>query len=339
MKKIKLDNTYAIGVLVMFYEIEMFKEYIDSCIQMSDEIENKENLWFDFCFNISQYFEVVDTNKISIDELKDQFKVQMDRLRDNGISNINIEIRDDNQPVYNIAGYRRDLNYNYCDKVDFVLWGETDSLWPKETFSSIQSVNSYAVQQNINRYILTFAYRKMWDDGWKPLEHVDMTDLPFIDTEDWNINAQESPKSYMTLETMNEINNRYDELDIRILNYPKFDGSCLVISSDLIKSGVNIPHALLCSGEDTSMGVMAKTICGDKDCQFIVKNILRVHNRRHPKKRLYIRNENNPMGWCDERKGDWWDILMNRSKENLGNIVNNQSKFITFDEILTEIKK
>ena len=63
----------------------------------------------------------------------------------------------------------------------------------------------------------------MWDDSWKPLEHVDMTDLPFVDTEEWNLNAPESPKSYMTLETMNEINDRYDELDIRILKYEKIE--------------------------------------------------------------------------------------------------------------------
>ena len=42
--------------------------------------------------------------------------------------------------------------------------------------------------------------------------------------------------------------------DIRIIKEPQFDGSCLVISSDLLKKGVNIPHCkighLL---DDTSM--------------------------------------------------------------------------------------
>ena len=32
--------------------------------------------------------------------------------------------------------YRRDLNYNYCKKVDYVMWGETDSFFPKEAFPS-----------------------------------------------------------------------------------------------------------------------------------------------------------------------------------------------------------
>ena len=53
---IKLNKTYTIGVMVMFYEIEMLKEYIDSCIQMTNDIENKDNLHFHFCWNQSQYF-------------------------------------------------------------------------------------------------------------------------------------------------------------------------------------------------------------------------------------------------------------------------------------------
>ena len=125
-------------------------------------------------------------------------------------------------------------------------------------------IDDYARSNNINRYILTFAYRKMWDDSWKPLEHIDMTDKPFVDTGEWSLNAPESPKSYMTLDQMNEINSKVDELELKILNFPKFDGSCLVISSDLIKSGANIPHSLLCCGEDTSFGEMAKLIMKDK---------------------------------------------------------------------------
>ena len=334
----KLNKTYTIGVMVMFYEIKMFEEYIDSCIQMTEDIENKDNLHFHFCWNQSQYFENIDTDKITGEELRDKFYNQMDRLEDVGL-NVHIDEKDDTHDVYNIAGYRRDLNYNWCNKTDFVLWGETDSLWPKDTLSIIESVSEYSEGQGVNRFVLTFAYRKMWDDGWKPLEHVDMTDLPFVNTDDWNLNAPESPKSYMTLETMNEINDRYDELDIRILKEPKFDGSCLVISSDLIKAGVNIPHALLCSGEDTSFADMAKKICGDTFVQYVIKNVLRVHNRRHPQKRLYIKNEDNPMGFCDDRKGDWWKILCNISKMNLAKLWNNQEKFFTFDDVFEEINK
>jgi hypothetical protein len=64
---------------------------------------------------------------------------------------------------------------------------------------------------------------------------------------------------------------RRNDFDIVGLNEPKFDGSCVIFSSDLVKSGVNIPHALLMSGEDTSFGWMAKKILGDNYAQFHVE--------------------------------------------------------------------
>ena len=39
------------------------------------------------------------------------------------------------------ADYRRDLNYNYCKKVDYVMWGETDSFFPKEAFDVIETLS------------------------------------------------------------------------------------------------------------------------------------------------------------------------------------------------------
>ena len=336
---IKLRNTYSIGVLVMFYEIEMFKEYIDSCIQMTEGVENKENVHFHFCWNQSQYFENIDTDKITGTKLQKKFYKQMDRLKDAGIHNVHINEKHDTDDVYNIAGYRRDLNYNWCNKTDFVLWGETDSLWPKETLQSIESVSEYASGQGINRFILTFAYRKMWDDGWKPLEHVDMTDLPFIDTEEWNINAQESPKSYMTLETMNEINNRYDELDIRILKEPKFDGSLLVMSSGLLQNGVNIPHSCHGCGEDASFERMCKQIMGDSYIQIVVKNILKVHNRVHPKKREYVVGEKHFENVKQKRKSNkLWQNFHKMCEHNLYRIGPNQEKFFNVTKELEKIK-
>ena len=334
----KLKNKYTVGVLVIFYEIEMVKEYVDSCIQALNIVENKENVTFHFCFNKSENFENIDTSKTSIKEIEHRFKKQIKRLLDIGCK-VDLDIKTNEDPIYNIAAYRRDLNYNYCEKGDFVLWGETDSLWPQETFSTIEIVDDYAKNNNINRYILTFAYRKMWDTSWEPLEHVEFTNKPFIDTDEWNLNALESPKSYMTLEQMNELNSKSKELDIRILNTPKFDGSCLVISSDLIKSGANIPHALLCSGEDTSFADMAKLIMKDKYIQFVIKNILRVHNRRHPQKRLYIKDEDNPRGFCGDAKGDWWQILQSLSKTNLHKLINNQDKFYTFNDYNNKLKE
>jgi len=233
---------------------------------------------------------------------------------------------------------RRDLNHNYCEDVDFVLWGETDSLFPKETLSTIESVDDYAKQNNINRYILTFGYRKNWDNSWKVLEHPFFENIQYVDDQEWTDNNEASEKAYMTIERMNEINEMDDELDIKIIDYPKFDGSCLVIKSDVIKSGVNIPHSLLMCAEDTSFGKMAKVIMGDKYVQFVVKNILRVHNRRHPRKRLYIKDETNQRGYVD-KKGNWWDIISQMSKHNEAKLLNDQSKFFTYDDFKKEANK
>lgn len=332
----KLKNKYIIGVHVMFYEIEMLPEYIDACIGMLKGVENKENITYHFTWNESEYFEKVDTSEISKESLRSKLLNQIARIKQLG-ANVIIQIKDNDSPVYNIADYRRDLNYNYCTSFDFVLWGETDSFWPKETFSIIEQIDEYAGNNNINKYVLFFSERKMWDDGWKVIEHNDFTNIQFIDNNDWALTNLASSKSYMTLDQMYEINDKATELDIRILKDPKFDGSCLVIKSDLIKSGVNIPQSLLCSGEDTSFADMAKLILGDQFIQFIVKNILRVHNRRHPKKRLYILNEDNPRGFCGAEKGDWWKILQTMSKQNLASL-RYQAKTYTMNDVLNKIK-
>lgn len=320
----------------MFYEIEMLPEYIDSCVGMLKDVKNKENITYHFTWNESEYFEKVDTSIISKESLRSTLFDQIARIKQLG-ANVIIQTKDNNSPVYNIADYRRDLNYNYCTEFDFILWGETDSFWPRETFSIIEQVDEYAVGNNVNKYVLFFSERKMWDSGWKVIEHNDFTDIQFIDNNDWALTNLASSKSYMTLDQMYEINDKATELDIRILKDPKFDGSCLVIKSDLIKSGVNIPQSLLCSGEDTSFADMAKLILGDQFVQFIVKNILRVHNRRHPKKRLYILNEDNPRGFCGKEKGDWWQILQTMSKQNLASL-RYQAKTYTMNDVLQQIK-
>jgi len=157
--------------------------------------------------------------------------------------------------------------------------------------------------------------------------------------QDWlQSNKENYAKSFINIEKMNEINSKTKELDIRSIDYPKIDGSCLVLTSELIKSGVNLPHSLLLYGDDSSIGTMAKLILGDKFIQFTVKNILKVHARRHPKKRLYIKDENNPRGFCGKHKGEWSDILDKFSKHNLHTLIGCQNKFYTFDDVFKKIK-
>ncbi len=323
----KLLKTYVIGVHVMWYEIEMFPEYIESCIQMAQSIENPENITFHFCFNYQEYFEKSETG---FNPIIERFDEQIDRLIGRGV--IVEESKTSDDPFYNIASYRRDLNYNYCDKVDYVLWGETDSIWPGQTLHVIERIAEQTL--TYPKHIISFAYRKNWDKSWERVTHPMFRDVEYVDDESWTLNNEASEKSYMSIDRMNEINTvSFANISVESFTEPKADGSCLVISSELIKAGVNIPHALLHCGEDESFMRMAKWLMGDQFIQFHVSNILRVHNRRHPKKRTGIKNEENPMGFCDNRKGDWWSKLEGYSKYNLDNL-RTQNGFYTIDAVL-----
>ena len=127
----------------------------------------------------------------------------------------------------------------------------------------------------------------MWDDSWKVIEHTDFTDKPFIDGDEEN---WWSLRYNMSIDEMNEINDKVESLDVHVTHQYKFNGCGLVISSDLIKSGVNIPKSVFFIHEDTSHNLITKVICGQVP-QYIIKNILLVHNRKHKKKRTYVLGE------------------------------------------------
>lgn len=331
-----LQNKYVIGCLIMFYEIEMVHEYVMSILGMLDGVENPEDVTIHVCWNEQEYLETIDQSQVSVDYMRSKLYDEFNQLKSRGCK-LEIITKTNSDSFYNIAQYRRDLNYNWCERVDFVIWGETDSMFPREGLHVIETVSSYVKSQDIHRYVINFADRKNWDSSWDVITHPMFESVKYVDEKDWLITNEASSKSYMTMERMNEINAQSTDIDVRLLTTPKFDGSCLVISSDLIKAGVNIPHAITHCGEDTSFGEMAKVIMGSYYRQFCVKNILRVHNRRHPRKRMYIAGENNPMGFVGMDKGMWWDILEGTSKSNLQILHNSQKSFHTIGAMLNTI--
>ena len=320
----------------MFYEIEALKDFVQSYKNAMDEVENKENVTFELFFNMSETFEFIDTDQISKSKLLGKFNIICNDLRENNYPVTGI-VYDDNKP-YTIGSYRRDLNDKGCENHDFIIWGETDMLFPKELFHSIEAISEYASQQNIHRYCLTFAIRKMWGDDWKVLEHNDFTNSKFTEMHDnlW----QNDPSSIwypMNIDEMDEINAKAEEFDIKIIDHPRFDGSGLVISADLIQNGINIPRAVWACGEDTSFQNMIKIIMGDSYRQFVIKNILKVHNRNHPNKREYIKGEGNMKGQSVKLKrntNEIWQTVHKLSENNLHNLGPKQSKFNKFDDIV-----
>ena len=122
------------------------------------------------------------------------------------------------------------------------MWGETDSLIPTQTFEILDMLHNNNFNQNVYKYVSFFGTCKMWDESWKPIEHNDFTDKPFIemDLKNWW-----SLRYTMNQDEMNKINEKVEELDVRVLDQFKFNGCGLVISSDVIKAGVNIPKFII----------------------------------------------------------------------------------------------
>ena len=171
----KIQNKYIIGTHIMFYEIEMVVEHVYSIINAIKTVDNRENITVDLFYNISEYFEKVNKEEISKEELIKKFMFLVNLLKESEC-NVTYKIYEDNDKPITMVDYRRDLNYHGCVDNDYVIWGESDALLPRETFSTLEIINDYGAKNNIHRYVVTFALRKMWDDSWKVLEHNDFTD-------------------------------------------------------------------------------------------------------------------------------------------------------------------
>ena len=324
----KLTKRYVIGTHVMWFEIEMYNDFINGMVNLLETVENTENVTIDLCFNMLQHFEEYDTDKIKKHELLIKFKKGVSTLESMGYI-VNQEIKDGDE-FYFHADYRRDLNYNYCKKVDYVMWGETDSFFPREAFQVIETLSKYTDEQNIHRYLLSFSDRKMWDASWDSLVHNDYVDLKFIDDDEGHLNPNQA-KSPMSIEKMNEINAKANEFDFSYIQHPKISGACLVLSSDLIKSGVNIPPCLLYN-DDEGLSIMSHKLLKDKYIQFVVKNVLHVHARRHPQKRMYVKDEDNPYSFIGDKNNNFQKFL-SMSKENIQTLVTEKGKFKEYNDL------
>ena len=324
----KLTKKYVIGTHVMWFEIEMYNDFINGMVNLLETVENKENVTIDLCLNMLEHFEKIDTDKIKRDDILNKFKAGV-----YVIEQLGYEVKHDvkmGDEFYFHADYRRDLNYNYCKKVDYVMWGETDSFFPREAFDVIETLAGYTEKQNIHRYLLSFSDRKMWDSSWDALVHVDYRDHVFVDDENGHLHPKQA-KSPMAIDLMNEINAKAEEFEFGAIQYPKISGACLVLSSDLIKFGINIPSCLLYN-DDEGLSIMCQKLLGKGFLQFISSNILHVHARRHPQKRMYVKNEDNPHSFIDKKNNSFQQFLK-LSKENIQILSTGQGKFKEYNHL------
>jgi hypothetical protein len=137
----------------------------------------------------------------------------------------------------------------------------------------------------------------------------------------------------MSKKEMNEINSKTEDLDVRILPQHKFNGCGLVISSEVIKAGVNIPKSVFFVHEDTAFMQMTNKVLGNIP-QYIIKNILLVHNRNHPKKRMHVKGERKDGTMNQKRRSnDWYVKAHKMSEQNCYNIFNPNYKSFTWEDV------
>ena len=173
--------------------------------------------------------EKIDKSQMDISKIKEKYNDMIHDMFghiDYGQYNIRPFMNEVSNIFYTIADYRRDFNDKYCREVDVLMWGESDSLIPRQTFQILDNLHS-SVKQNTPKYVTFFGTCKMWDDSWLPIEHNEFTDKPFVDgdTENWW-----SLRYNMTIDEMNKFNDKVEDLDIRSLNQYKFNGCGFVIS-------------------------------------------------------------------------------------------------------------
>jgi len=313
-----MKTKFAIGCLVQWYEIEMLPEYVDTLLA-AIEVYGREEVLVDIKLVTNQELEQLDYPDKLIHILS-EFDKQVSKL-ENYRSDVFID-----KGLTTISDYRREFNTKYCELADVLIWGESDMLVPQQAFIVLDHLHQ---NTQTPKYVATFGICKMWDESWKVLEHPKFTDKPFIENDYSN---WWSLKYTMSAEEMNSINAETQQLEVLATQQHKFNGCGLVISSEVIKAGVNIPSSVFFVHEDTAfMLTLNRLLPGTP--QYILKNILVVHNRNHPKKRLYVKGESGETMNQKRRSNDWYVKANKYSEENCYNLFNPNYKSKTWKDV------
>lgn len=318
---------FAIGCLVQWYEVNIIGEYLNSLKVAIDEYE-KNNIVVDLTIVKNQELEEFDGSSQEFEDIIQRFELLLKPLTD---STCDIRYRYSDK-LHSIADYRREFNNNYCEQVDVLIWGESDMIAPKQMFTVLNALHKQ-VHMETPKYLSFFGGCKMWDESWKLLEHPDFTDKPFIegDTTNWW-----SLRYTMSESEMNRINDKTNELEVIVMPQHKFNGCGLVISSEVIKAGANIPKGMFFVHEDTAFMHVTNKLLGNIP-QYVIRNILLVHNRKHFNKRYRVKGEQGidptNTGLLREQHS-WYSRAYQASSDNLANLFNPNFKFKTWKDVI-----
>lgn len=316
-----MKTKFAIGCLVQWYECDIIEEYVDS---LKDAIKSYDG-------DVIVDFTIVTNEQLESCISAEQKNKCIEKIGSCLLDFDNVRFENE---MHTIADYRRLFNTNYCEDVDVLIWGESDAILPKMQFVILDQLHTTSLSNNNPKYLAFFGTCKMWDNSWLQLEHPDFTDKPFYDKpEQFKPDHWWSLRYTMSKDEMNKINSKTEDLDVKILPRHKFNGCGLVISAEVIKSGVNIPKSVFFVHEDSAFMHMTNKVLGNIP-QYVIKNILLVHNRNHPNKRMYIKGERIDGTMNEKRRSNEWYVKANEMcEQNYLNMFNPNYKSYTWKDV------
>ena len=123
----------------------------------------------------------------------------------------------------------------------------------------------------------------MWDDSWKEVEFNGLEKFTYKELWDKLLHR----KTRITQQQLDEINDKQNSPEIKLLNNNKIDGALFVLSSGLPPF---IPENMHFAREDTCTQLV---LSKNNIPQYHIANRLKGHNYYHPNKRI---NTNNTRG-------------------------------------------
>lgn len=309
-----MSTKFAVGCLVQWYEVEIINEYLSTLQSAIQQYPGEVQIDILLCTN--QDLEVAEEGRLESCTQTIQDLVQ----------SYNFTCRTTSELV-TIAQYRRQFNNDYCTSADVLVWGESDMLVPQQAFLVLDLLHQ-TQSKHTPKYLATFGICKMWDQSWKVLEHPKFTDKQHSDSKDdwWGVNYT------MNADEMNAINDAVEDLSISTVSPHKFNGCGLIISSEVIKAGVNIPQSVFFVHEDTAFMMMTQKVLGNIP-QYHISNILVVHNRKHPNKRMYIKDETGTTIGEKRKSQNWYTPANKLCEQNCHNLFNPAHKAFTWEDV------
>ena len=136
-----MKTKFAIGCLVQWYECDIIGEYVESLKDAIDTYDGEVAVHFHVTTN--QDLEKC-ISKEKLEECINKIETILSDFKHSCMSN----------KLHTIADYRREFNNDYCEEVDVLMWGESDSLIPKQTFQVLDLLHNNTREKNAWNYFL-----------------------------------------------------------------------------------------------------------------------------------------------------------------------------------------